>query len=244
MNSELGQAGQFRTTHWSVVLRAGDVAAPESAQALETLCRHYWYPLYVFVRRRGHDPEMARDLTQEFFARFLEAGSLRDAHADKGRFRTFLLASMKNFLAKEWRDANRLKRGGGQEILAWDQFDPEERYRLEPASDEADPDALFDRRWAQTLVTRVLERLRDEMEREQLGDRFAALKPFLQGDTSGGSYAEVAAKLQLSEPAVKSAIHRLRRRYAEMIREEIAQTVASEAEVNDEVRHLISALAA
>lgn len=244
MNSDIGQAAQFRTTHWSVVLRAGDIAAPESAQALETLCRNYWYPLYVFVRRRGHDAEAAKDLTQEFFARFLEAGSLRDAQSDRGRFRTFLLAAMKNFLAKEWRDANRLKRGGGCEILAWDQFDPEERYRLEPPSGEATADALFDRRWAQTLVTRVLERLREEMDRERLGERFAALKPFLQGDASGGSYADAAAKLQLSEPAVKSAIHRLRRRYAELIREEIAQTVASPEEINDEVRHLISALAA
>lgn len=235
--------GAFRTTHWSVVLRAADVATPESAQALETLCRHYWYPLYVFVRRRGYDPDEAKDLSQEFFARLLEAGSLRTLHPDKGRFRSFLLGSLKNFLAKEWRDANRLKRGGGQQIVAWDQFDPEDRYHLEPKV-EAAPEELFDRRWAQALVDGVLDRLQAEMEREQLGDRFQKLKPFLQGEAVGQSYAEVAAQLGLSEPAVKSAIHRLRRRYAELIREEVAQTVASPAEVEEEIRYLIRALAA
>jgi RNA polymerase sigma-70 factor (ECF subfamily) len=241
MNSEIGEGQNFRTTHWSVVLRAADHSTPESAQALEVLCRNYWYPLYVFVRRQGHGPDDAKDSTQEFFARFLAADSLRSAHPEKGRFRTYLLASIKNFLAKEWRDANRLKRGGGQEIIAWDQFDPEERYRLEPRGEEATPEALFDRRWAQTLVTNVLARLQKEMEQEQLGERFAILKPFLQGG-SAASYAETAARLALSEGALKSAIHRLRRRYAEIIREEIAQTVESPSEIEEEIRHLIKAL--
>ena len=244
MNSDISQAANFRTTHWSVVLRAADLTTPESKEALESLCRAYWYPLYVFVRRRGSDAEEAQDLTQEFFARFLETDSLQSVHPDRGRFRTFLLAAMKNFLAKEWRDANRLKRGGGQQFIAWDQFDPEERYRIEPASEEAQPDALFDCQWAHTLVARVLARLQIEMESEQLGERFVELKPFLQGDGAGSSYAQTAAKLGLSEPAVKSAIHRLRRRYAELIRAEISQTVASPAEVEEEIRHLVAALAA
>jgi RNA polymerase sigma-70 factor (ECF subfamily) len=243
MDDETGSPAEFRTTRWSVVLRAADVASPESAQALETLCRNYWYPLYVFVRRRGYSPDDAKDLSQEFFARLLEAGSLRTLHPDKGRFRSFLLGSLKNFLAKEWRDANRLKRGGGQQIIAWDQFDPEDRYHLEPKV-EATPEELFDRRWAQALVNGVLDRLQREMEQEQLGERFLRLKPFLQGESAGQSYAEVAAQLGLSAPAVKSAIHRLRRRYAELIREEVAHTVVSPAEVEDEIRYLIRALSA
>jgi RNA polymerase sigma-70 factor (ECF subfamily) len=243
MDDETGSPAEFRTTRWSVVLRAADVASPESAQALETLCRNYWYPLYVFVRRRGYSPDDAKDLSQEFFARLLEAGSLCTLHPDKGRFRSFLLGSLKNFLAKEWRDANRLKRGGGQQIIAWDQFDPEDRYHLEPKV-EATPEELFDRRWAQALVNGVLDRLQREMEQEQLGERFLRLKPFLQGESAGQSYAEVAAQLGLSAPAVKSAIHRLRRRYAELIREEVAHTVVSPAEVEDEIRYLIRALSA
>jgi RNA polymerase sigma-70 factor (ECF subfamily) len=243
MNSEIGGAANFRTTHWSVVLRAADIHTAESAQALESLCRNYWYPIYVFVRRRGHEPEEAKDLTQEFFARLLETESLRAADPSRGRFRTFLLGATKNFLAKERRDATRLKRGGGQQFIAWDQFDPEERYQLEPLSDDASPEAFFDRGWARTLVGRVLSRLQEEMEREQLSDRFVWLKRFLQCDAADASYAEVASQLGLSEPAVKSAIHRLRRRYAQLVREEITQTVVSPEDVEEEIRHLIRALA-
>src|SRR5262245_45703391 len=234
-------ARQFRTTHWSVVLSAADLAAPDAAAALERLCRTYWYPLYAFVRREGRRPEDAKDLTQEFFFRLLQGGSLQSVHPAKGRFRSFLLASMKNFLAKDWRDANRLKRGGGCQFLPWDEFDPEERYRLEPA-DSATAEAVYDRYWAETLVNQVLKRLEAEMYEEQLTERFSALKPFLQGDSAGGAYAEAAVRLGLSEAAVKSAIHRLRKRYAELIREEISQTVASDGEVDGEIRHLISAL--
>jgi RNA polymerase sigma-70 factor (ECF subfamily) len=234
-------ARQFRTTHWSVVLSAADQAAPDAATALERLCRTYWYPLYAFVRREGRGAEDAKDLTQEFFFRFLDRESLRGVHPEKGRFRSFLLASMKNFLAKDWRDANRLKRGGGRQFRPWDEFDAEERYRLEPA-DDASADALYDRYWAETLVNQVLKRIEAEMHEERLAERFLVLKPFLQGDSAGGSYAEVAVRLGLSEAAVKSAIHRLHKRYAELIREEISQTVASDEEVDGEIRHLISAL--
>ena len=239
--SSVESARQFRTTHWSVVLSAADQTAPDAAAALERLCRTYWYPLYAFVRREGRGAEDAKDLTQEFFFRFLDGESLRGVHPEKGRFRSFLLASMKNFLAKDWRDANRLKRGGGRQFLPWDEFDPEERYRLESA-DSSSAEALYDRHWAETLVNQVLGRIEREMREEQLAERFLVLKPFLQGDSVGASYAEVAVRLGLSEAAVKSAIHRLRKRYGELIREEISQTVASDEEVEGEIRHLISAL--
>lgn len=231
----------FRTTHWSLVLNAG-VSSPDGQSALETLCRTYWYPLYAFVRRSGHGPDESADLTQEFFVRFLESDSLGGVHPDRGRFRSFLLAALKNFLAKEWRDANRLKRGGGKEIIAWDQFEPEERYHLEPTGDVS-PEVLFDRRWAHTLVARVLERLEAEQVRDGFGERFRTLEPYLQGGAEGPSYVEVGRRLGLSEAAVKVAVFRLRRRYGELIREEIAATVATPEEVQAELNHLIEILA-
>ena len=234
-------ARDFRTTHWSLVLEAG-ACTDGGRGALETLCRHYWYPLYAFVRRRGYPPAEAQDLTQEFFARLLASESLSDVSPEKGRFRTFLLAALKHFLAKEWRDANRLKRGGGRDILAWDGLDPEARFLVEPVSDAA-PETQFDRRWAQTLVNGVLARLAIEQAREGLAERFTGLKAFLQGDGPGESYGDVARRLGLSESAAKSAIFRLRRRYGELIRDEIAQTVAGPDEVQAEIRHLIAVLA-
>ncbi len=230
----------FETTHWSVVLEAG--GSSESARpALETLCRGYWYPLYAFVRRRGHGEAEAQDLTQEFFARLLAGESLKTAQPERGRFRTFLLGALKNFLANDWRDAHRLKRGGGAELLSWDGLDPASRYALEPASDDP-PEALFDRRWAQAVVTAALNRLEGEMRREGTADRCTTLKPFLQGGGDAESYAAVAGRLGLSTAATKSAIFRMRRRYGELIREEIAQTVASPAEVEAEIQHLITLL--
>ncbi|MEN9573642.1 MAG: hypothetical protein RL514_1497 [Verrucomicrobiota bacterium] len=236
-----GEAVQgFHTTHWSVVLEAG--GADGSARgALETLCRNYWYPLYVFVRRRGYDPHQAQDLTQEFFARLLAGESLKTAQPERGRFRTFLLGALKNFLANDWRDAHRLKRGGGAELLSWDGLDPASRYALEPAIDDP-PEALFDRRWAQAVVTTALNRLEGEMRREGTADRCSTLKPFLQGGGDADSYAAVAVRLGLSVAATKSAIFRLRRRYAELIREEVAQTVESSSEVEAEIQYLITLL--
>ncbi len=224
-----------------MVLEAG-TGTEGGRTALETLCRNYWYPLYAFVRRSGYGPDESGDLTQEFFARFLESDSLGGVHPDRGRFRSYLLAALKNFLAKEWRDANRLKRGGGKEIIAWDQFDPEERYHLEPVGDVS-PEVLFDRRWAHLLVARVLERLEAELVREGFAERFQMLAPFLQGAAEGLPYVEVGARLGLSEAAVKVAVFRLRRRYGELIREEIAATVSSPDEVQAELHHLIEILA-
>ncbi len=177
------QHSHFRTTHWSVVLEAG--AASEAAQsALEKLCRGYWYPLYGFVRRRGHGEHEAQDLTQEFFARLLAGDSLQSVSPEKGRFRTFLLAALKHFLANDWRDAQRLKRGGGREILSWDGLEAEDRFGHEPA-DDASPEAWFDRRWAQTVVTSALAALGGEMERDGVGNRFEALKAFRTRTNAG-----------------------------------------------------------
>lgn len=234
-------AAFFRTTHWSVVLTAG-ADTPATARALETLCRTYWYPLYAFLRRRGHQPAEAQDLTQEFFSRLLDGNSLQNVQPEKGRFRTYLLAAMKRFLAQEWRDAHRLKRGGNRQILSWDSLDAEERYGYEPQTNHS-PEEFFDRHWAQTVVATALARLRAEMEREGNGVRFDLLKGHLQNAGPVTGYAETAASAGLSEAAVKSAIHRLRRRYAEIVRDEVAQTVASPAEADEEIRRLIKVLA-
>ncbi|MBI4658193.1 MAG: sigma-70 family RNA polymerase sigma factor [Verrucomicrobia bacterium] len=211
---------------------------------MELLCRTYWYPLYAFVRRRGYGQDEAQDLTQEFFVRLLDRRTLlQSAHPDKGRFRGFLVAAMKHFLANEWRDAHRLKRGGGCRFLSWDELNPEERYVLEPEA-TASPETVFDRSWAQTVAANALGRLRQEMEREGNGPRYECLKIYLETDAVPSAYAETAAQLGLSESAVKSAIHRLRRRYAEIVRDEIAHTVQSLEEVDEEIRRLIELLAA
>lgn len=236
-----GLPRDFRTTHWSVVLEAGG-GSEDARSALEKLCRSYWYPLYGFVRRRGHGEHEAQDLTQEFFSRLLAGDSLQSVAPERGKFRTFLLAALKHFLANEWRDSQRLKRGGGKDILSWDGLDAEERFGHEPA-DDATPETWFDRRWAQTVVTSALAKLGGAMDREGLKSRFETLRGFLQGDGGGLSYTEAAQRAGLSEPATKTAIFRMRRRYAELIREQIAETVGSAAEVEAEIQHLIRVLA-
>ena len=230
----------FATTRWSVVLKAGG-PAEEAQSALEKLCRTYWFPLYGYVRRRGIDEHEAQDMTQEFFARLLNGSGLQTVRPEKGRFRAFLLASIKNFLANEWRDARRLKRGGGKEFLSWDALDAEDRYGKEPA-DAIDAESWYDRHWAQNVVETALSRLGSEMDEQGLRERYATLKPFLQGDGGGRSYADAAKKAGLSESATKTAIFRMRRRYGELIRDEIAQTVTSPAEVEEEIQALIALL--
>lgn len=234
-------ARDFRTTHWSLVLEAG-VSSDDGRSALEALCRDYWYPLYVFVRRRGFAPAEAEDLTQEFFAHLLADERLAVATPERGRFRSFLLGALKNFLANEWDKTRCLKRGGDVELLHWDGLDAEARCRLEPA-DSGTAETGFDRHWAETLVAGVLARLRAEAERDAGPERFEGLKPFLVTDAPA-RYADIAGQLGLSEPAVKSAIHRLRRRYAELLRAAVAETVPSAADVEDEIRHLFATLAA
>jgi len=231
----------FSTTHWSVVLRAGTTDSASAAPALEQLCRNYWYPLYAFVRRKGHSPHDAQDLTQAFFARLLEKNYVAQADRERGRFRTFLLAALTHFLADEWDKARRLKRGGGREVISFDAASAEERYRLEPI-DQLDAAKLYERRWVTTLFDQVLARLEKEFRDSGKGGLFDQLKGSLLAEEPALSYAAVGAQLSLTESAVKQAVHRMRRRYGELFREEIAQTVAGPGEVEEELKHLFAVL--
>lgn len=232
---------QFATTHWSVVLAAGGEDLPQRTEALERLCRTYWYPLYAYVRRRGFGPEDAQDLTQEFFTRLLKKNYPAQADRGKGKFRSFLLLTLSHFLADEFDRAKTRKRGGGQVFISLDQEAAEGRYRRELAAAELTPEKLFERRWAQSILDQALKRLRAEYGTET-SEAYAVLKMFEPGEQLTLSYAEAAARLGISESAIKSKIHRLRQRHRELVREEIAQTVCSAAEVDEELRHLIAVL--
>lgn len=224
------------------MLTAGRNDTTGAQNALAKLCSIYWYPLYAYVRRRGHSPEDAQDLTQEFFARLLERNWLGRADQQRGRFRSFLLSAMNHFLADEWDKARAQKRGGGQVHLPL-QFDTAEtRYGYEPA-DRVTPEQNFERRWALTLLDEVLRRLRLEYEQDGRAEWFAALHPCLIGDRTAQPYAELAAKLGVNEGTVKATVHRLRQRYRQLLREEIAQTVAEPGEVDEELHHLFAVLA-
>jgi RNA polymerase sigma-70 factor (ECF subfamily) len=233
--------GVFATTHWTLVMDAADSQAPGSLAALEQLCQAYWFPLYAYVRRLGRSAEDASDLTQEFFARVLEKKTLKVADQERGKFRTFLLTALKNFLAKEHEKANRQKRGGGATHLSLDFQDAEGRFIQEPSHDCA-PDRLFEREWAKALLERVLLRLRDEFSTAGQPERFTLLSAHLVEPEECGSYADTAAKLKMSEGAVKTAMHRLRARYRELYREEIAAQVGSPEEVEAEIQHLFRTL--
>ena len=237
--TEPPRGAAFVTTHWSVVLSARDKASPHSEAALEQLCRTYWFPLYAFVRRLGHDPHDAQDFTQEFFARLLQKDYLRSAAQEKGRFRTFLLVALKRFLANEWDRQRAQKRGGGAAVLSIDQEQAESRFAAEPAH-ALQPDVLFDRHWAMTLLERTLARLQDEYLSSGRAKLFELLRGCLARDESALPYAEIATRLNLTEAAVKMAVQRLRARYREILREEISGTVSSEAEIEEEIRHLFS----
>ena len=239
----LADAARFRTTHWSMVIRAVDASDASSHLALERLCQAYWPAVHEFIARRGQSPEDAKDLTQGFFARLLEKEWLRAADATKGRFRTFLLTAVTRFLANERERAEALKQGGGQVLFSLNVPEAEPGGVPEP-TDGATPEAAFERRWAETLLNRVLERLRQEFDAGGRTGRFQELKSFLTEDRGETSYAEVAGRLGISAAAVKSGIHRLRQRYGELVREEIAETVDSPVEVEAEIRHLLSVLSA
>ena len=241
VESARGNSPVFATTHWSVVLAAGGSDSPQATAALEKLCRAYWFPLYAFVRRRGHAPEDAQDLTQGFFARFLEKHSLELADPARGRFRTFLLACLKNYLAEEHRHAGRLKRGGDQTLVSWDAQSAEERYLSEPL-EQMTPEKIYERKWALALLEQTLARLSQEESVADKARLFAALKDFLWGEKGSASYAQIGAPLEMSEGAVKVAVHRLRRRYRDLLREQVAQTVARPEEVELELRHLIAVI--
>ncbi len=229
----------FATTHWSVVLLAGQRELPQAAEALECLCRAYWYPLYVFIRRQGYSPEDAQDLTQDFFSRVLQKNYFAIVDPERGKLRTFLLRSLKNFLVNEWKRAGRLKRGGGLEFLSIDTNAAEDRYAVE-APDEPNPDAEYERRWAVTLIEQVLTALREEFNAADKAPLFEELRGFIWGDKSTASYAEIAGHLNLTEGTVKVAVHRLRQRFRELLRAEVANTVARPEDIDGELRHLIS----
>lgn len=230
----------FVTTRWTVVIAAGQRDQPQADQALEELCRTYWYPLYVYIRRQGHPREDAQDLAQAFFARFLARNYLAGLSAEKGRFRAFLLASLKHFLANEWDRAQCLKRGGQATHLSLDWQDAEDRYQL-VLIDPMSPDRLYDRTWAMTLLERVVGQLQAECEADGRTGLYTALKGFLTVDREAIPHARVAGELGVTEGAVRVSVHRLRRRYRELLRQEIAQTLADPDQVQEEMRVLLGA---
>ena len=231
--------GGFQTTHWSLVLRAAGRAEPGADSALETLCTRYWYPLYAYVRRRVADANEAQDLTQEFFSRLLEKEYLAVADPQRGKFRCFLLSSLKHFLANEWRHARARKRGGGRSFVSVDFAQGENRYCSEPA-DCLTPERLYDRQWALALLDQTLGRLRAEYAARGKSPVFDQLKDSLTGQ--GRPYAELAASLGISEAAVKMASHRLRRRYGELLKEAVTHTVAGPKDIDGELQELLAAL--
>jgi RNA polymerase sigma-70 factor (ECF subfamily) len=236
-----GERRLFATTRWSLVLAAGNQRpSPDAREALTTLCEIYWYPLYAFLRGRGHSAADAEDLIQAFFAQLLERHGIRHADPTKGRFRSFLLKSLQNFAANVHARDTAAKRGGTASILSLEFETAEGRFGLEPASDDS-PEKEFDRRWAVTLLDRVMVRLAENAGKSK-GEQFAALKPYLTGEEPQLSYAATASALEISEAAVKVGVHRLRKKFRDLVRDEIAQTVASPAEIEDELRHLWSAV--
>lgn len=238
-NGTLPGAAQFPTTRWTLVVAAGDPQRKEARSALVALCENYWYPLYAYLRRRGYPADQAQDLTQEFFMRVLEGRYLDRADREKGRFRSFLLTSLKFFAADEADRQRARKRGGGQ-LVSLEFSSGEERYQREPAHDET-PERIFERRWALSVLDRVVENLRDEFMQHGRPEHFDRLKVFLLGQ-SDASYAALAREMNTSEGALKVAVHRLRKRYRELFRREIADTVADPAEVESELQHLAAVL--
>jgi len=237
----VGHPAVFATTHWSVVLTAGRGDTPGAQHALARLCQTYWYPLYAYVRRRGYAPHDAQDLTQTFFARLLEHQSLTRADPDRGRFRSFILSAMNHFLISEWKRGMAQKRGGGSLTISLDLAAAEERFDLEPADPSA-PDQLFEKQWALTLLAEVLNRLEGEYQSEGKIELFAGLKQTLTGSRESQPYAELSPLLGMNESAVKVAVHRLRKRYRELIRAEIANTLDQSEDVDGEMQHLFKVL--
>jgi len=233
--------GRFPTTHWSRIAEAIDLATPGARDALASLCHSYWYPLYLFIRRQGHQADEATDLVQEYFARLLGGHVLEAADRAKGRFRTFLIADCKRFLSHERTRARAQKRGGDRQVVSIDAGEAEGRYVREPGHDLT-PERLFQRAWALTLLDAVLARLRTEYERGGKGEVFQRLKEVLTFGPDSMPYATIAAELEMTEGALQVAVHRLRRRYGDLLREEIAATVSQPEEVEDEIRELFAAL--
>ncbi len=232
---------RFATTHWSVVRAAGRPESTDYRQAMETLCESYWFPLYAYLRRCGYDNNSAEEYTQAFFARLLEKKGLRSANPKQGKFRSFLLAALKHFLSNERARARAKKRGGDRRILSLDFESAESRYALEPA-DEVSPEKLFERSWALTVLRRTMVRLQNEAKTARKRKLFDVLKGYLTMDKDVVPYNEAACKLGMTDGAVKVAVHRLRKHYRKLLRDEIAQTVTNAEEVNEEIRDLFEAL--
>ena len=241
MNSLVGSSPVFVTTQWTIVLSAGNGASPAADQALERLCRTYWYPLYVFIRRSGASQHDAEDLTQAFFARLLEKGYLSGLDRKKGKFRSFLLTAFQHFAANQRRDAHAQKRGGGCTFISLNEENAEQEY-LRSAPTETSAEKLFERQWAETLLRLVIARLREEFVANGKSALFEELKVFLTGDKHAASYAAIASRLGTTEAALKMSVSRMRQRYGELLRAEIANTVSSPEEVDDELRALFAAL--
>jgi DNA-directed RNA polymerase specialized sigma24 family protein len=240
-SADHSSARAFVTTHWSVVLGAKSEVSKEVDAALESLCRAYWWPLYAFVRRRGHDEHGAQDLTQEFFARLLAKDFLRTVDRSKGRFRSFLLAALEHFLANEWRNAHTQKRGGNFSFVSADTDSAEQQYLQVPATNLS-PQQLFDQQWAVTLLNQTLARLREEFVEAGKGTQFETLRIFLTGEKHAASYGALAVELGTTEAALKMAVSRMRQRYGELLRTEIASTVSDPREIEEELRALFGAL--
>jgi RNA polymerase sigma factor (sigma-70 family) len=238
MHTQSGPS-QFPTTRWTLVVAAGDPQRKEARSALVSLCENYWYPLYAYLRRRGYPADQAQDLTQEFFIRVLEGRYLDRADPEKGRFRSFILTSLKFFAADE-EDRQRAHKRGGGVLVPLEFSSGEERYRREPAHDET-PERIFERRWALSVLDRVIDKLRNEFVQHGRPEHFERLKVFLMGK-SDAPYTALARELNTSEGAIKVAIHRLRKRYRDLFRQEIADTVADPAEVESEIRYLATVL--
>jgi len=234
---------RFETTRWSLVIAAGGDRSSAARRALADLCEAYWYPLYSYVRRQGYEAEEARDLTQSFFVVLLERDDVRGLRRERGRFRSFLLASLRHFLLKDLKHKRRLKRGGGQTPISLEFATAEDRYSREPA-DRNTPETIFDRRWAQAMLERVLQSLRADWEVAGKEAQFDRLKGCLMGELPRGGYEVLASELCSTEGALKIAVHRLRRRFQARLREAIAQTVLTEDAIDDEIEHLFKALRA
>ena len=232
----------FPTTHWSIVVNAGSGSDTQARASLETLCRQYWYPLYSFVRREGHPHHEAEDCTQEFLARLLADDGVARARPERGRFRTFLLAALRNFLTDEWRRTQAEKRGGGVAPLSLDLQDAEDRFSGEPVDPHLTPEQSFDRNWALGMLDRAMIRLRADYEGDGRGELFAALGPLMWGNAADETSAQAAERLAMNGHALTMALHRLRRRFRDRLREEVADTVAEGADVDAELHHLIAAV--
>ncbi len=241
-NSASSKRPRFATTHWSVVLAAGKSSSPNQKQALETLCQGYWFPLYAYLRQRGYNTHEAEDYTQAFFTHILEKHDLQAADPKYGKFRSFLLIRLKYFLCDEQDRAKAKKRGGGRKIISLGFQNAEDQYALEPA-DQLSPEKLFEKSWALTVLERTMDRLENEMDKKNNKKLFELLKIYLTTEKDVIPYRNMAKELKMPEGSVRVAVHRLRRRYRKLLRDEIAQTVADEDQIDEEMGHLFDALA-